>query len=148
MSNSTGRAGTWVWAKRILSTLFVPPNDPPASTYFWHMSSFQELLLCLVKVCFFNGCFVNKKSHKVCFILQTAGGKASLFFFFLLPHFPFLPPNPPPPSNASITPSFFCFFAVFFSDVFAFTASEHSLIPSGHNREGGAVRKSISICAN
>ncbi len=33
-------------------------------------------------------------------------------------------------------------------DVFAFTASERSLIPSGHNRGGGMARKSISICAN
>lgn len=47
--------------------------------------------------------------------------------------------HPPPPFPISL---------VRFFDVFAFTASELTLIPSGHNREGGAVRKSISICAN
>lgn len=60
--------------------------------------------------------------------------------FFLAVFLLSAPPSLPTPLPIVFPFSFF--------DVFAFTASERSLIPSGHNREGGAVRKSISICAN
>lgn len=67
------------------------------------------------------------------------------FFFLscvlLSPHF-LLAPFPRRPVNSLVAPiAPPCTPPFFFFDVFAFTASGCSLIPSGHNRESGAMKK-------
>lgn len=134
----------------------------------WRMSSspvpFRFRQVCLCQCTFEKKDQINDTQCVLVHHLvgRTAGGKPVIcpffvlttrnqLFFFCFFLFVFLPPPLPPPLpyppcqplSCSLPPSLFLFF-----DVFAFTASERSLIPSGHNREGGAVRKSISICAN